>query len=64
MRLAVYDILGREVAVIEDGKLSGGNHIAARDCRSKMGQALASGVYNYRFRAGKHIAHGKLMYLR
>ena len=43
---------------------SAGNHIAAWDGRSKMGQSLAGGVYIYRLRAGKHIAHGKLMYLR
>ena len=43
---------------------SAGNHIAAWDGRSKMGQSLTSGVYIYRLQAGKFIAHGKLMYLR
>lgn len=38
-------------------KLSAGNHIAAWDGRSKMGQSLAGGVNIYRLRAGKHITH-------
>ncbi len=40
VRLAVYDVLGREVAVLAEGSLSAGEHQARLD-----GSRLASGVY-------------------
>ncbi len=40
VRLAVYDVLGREVAVLVDGRLPAGDHAAAFDAR-----ALPSGAY-------------------
>jgi len=44
--LEVYDMLGRRVAVLADGRQSAGYHTAIFD-----GSALASGVYIYRLRA-------------
>ena len=46
VRLAVYDLLGREVAVLVDGERMPGNHTATFDARG-----LASGVYFYRMTA-------------
>jgi hypothetical protein len=46
VRLAVYDRLGREVAVILDGRMDAGNHEARFDATG-----LASGVYLYRLQA-------------
>jgi plastocyanin len=43
VRLAVYDLLGREVAVLVDGTLEAGQHEAMLD-----GSALPAGVYVYR----------------
>jgi hypothetical protein len=40
VRLAVYDVLGREVAVLADGTFEPGRYEAAFD-----GRSLASGVY-------------------
>jgi hypothetical protein len=45
--LRVYDLLGREVAVLVDGEAEAGRHIAAFD-----GGGRASGVYFYRLTAG------------
>ncbi|HEX8297693.1 MAG TPA: T9SS type A sorting domain-containing protein [Rubricoccaceae bacterium] len=47
VRLAVYDVLGREVAVVTDGARSAGVHTATVDTR-----ALPSGVYVARLTAG------------
>src|SRR5690606_23738549 len=47
VRLAVYDVLGREVAVLVDGVQPAGTHRAAFDAAG-----LASGVYVYRLRTG------------
>jgi hypothetical protein len=49
VRLAVYDALGREVAVLVDREVEAGRHAAAFD-----GRALAAGVYVVRMTAGRH----------
>lgn len=46
-RLAVYDLLGREVAVLVDGPMSSGAHSVTFD-----GSGLSSGVYLVRLTAG------------
>jgi hypothetical protein len=46
VRLAVYDLLGREVAVLVNGGMSAGSHIVNFDAAS-----LGSGVYVYRLDA-------------
>src|SRR5690606_31773219 len=47
VRLAVYDVLGREVAVLVDAEVEAGRHRVAFD-----GGALAAGVYVVRMTAG------------
>lgn len=48
VRLAVYDNLGREVAVLTDGHLPAGDHSAVFDA-----SALVSGLYIIRLKAGQ-----------
>jgi hypothetical protein len=55
VRLAVYDVLGREVAVLVDGPLEAGAHAAAFD-----GSGLPSGVYVYRLAAEGAVATGRM----
>jgi hypothetical protein len=47
VRLAVYDLLGREVAVLVDGPRGAGTHAVRFNA-----EGLASGVYVYRLMAG------------
>ncbi|MEP0547985.1 MAG: PA domain-containing protein [Rhodothermales bacterium] len=47
VRVAVFDVLGREVAVVHDGPLAAGRHDLALDA-----SALPSGVYIVRVEAG------------
>ncbi len=58
VRLAVYDLLGREVAVLVDGALEAGRHRAALDAG-----ALAAGTYVYRLAAGEHVRTGRITLL-
>jgi hypothetical protein len=58
-RLAVYDVLGREVAVLVDGQVEAGSHTAVFDA-----SALAAGTYVYRLVAGSDVQTGRLMVAR
>ena len=59
VRLVVYDILGRELAVLADGRYPAGKYTFSFD-----GTNLASGVYLYRLTAGAHSAARKMLLLR
>ena len=50
VRLAVFDVRGREVAVLEDGRLEAGRHEATLD-----GRPLAPGVYVLRLEADGEV---------
>ncbi|MDX1420579.1 MAG: T9SS type A sorting domain-containing protein, partial [Rubricoccaceae bacterium] len=56
---AVYDALGREVAVLADGPAEAGLHTAALD-----GSGLPSGVYLLRFEAGTEDTTRRLTRVR
>ncbi len=55
VRLAVYDVLGREVAVLVDGTLEAGQHTATFDARG-----LSSGTYVYRLVTGQTVQTGRM----
>jgi len=59
VRLSVYDLLGREVAVLVDGYQTPGEHRVTFDARS-----LASGIYFYRLVAGGQSLSRKLVLLK
>ncbi len=59
VRLAVVDVLGREVAVLEDGEMPTGTHRATLD-----GSRLASGVYLVVLEADGHRQATKVLLLR
>lgn len=48
VKLAVYDLLGREVRVLAEGRQAAGPHEAAWDGRDGRGTEMAGGVYYYR----------------
>ncbi len=50
VRLAVYDLLGREVAVLVDGIIPAGEHSINFDAST-----LASGIYIYRLQVGSEV---------
>ncbi len=57
--LKVYDILGREVATLVNGKENAGSYSVQFD-----GSKLASGVYFYRLTAGSFVSVKKLVMLK
>ena len=56
VRLTMYDVLGRELAVLVDERQSAGSHFAKLDASS-----WPSGVYLYRLEAGNQVATGRLV---
>ena len=59
VRLGVYDLLGREVAVLVNEKKDPGTFVATLHAGG-----LASGVYFYRIQAGSFVETKKLVVLR
>jgi hypothetical protein len=59
VRLTVYDVLGREVAVLVDERRETGVHAVTFDA-----SALSSGVYVYRLEAGGAVLSKKLLLLK
>ncbi len=57
--LMVYDVLGREVETLVDGKQSPGAHVVSFD-----GTRFASGVYFYVLRAGANVKVRKMLLLK
>jgi hypothetical protein len=59
VKLTVYDLLGREVAVLVDGIKTAGTHAVQFDA-----SCLSSGIYIYRFEAAGQVRSKKLMLLK
>jgi hypothetical protein len=57
--MALYDALGREIAVLIDQRLEAGPHEHVLETRG-----LAAGLYFYRLTAGSHTATKKLTVVR
>ena len=62
--LHVYDITGRKVRTLINGRLPAGSHEVLWDGRDDTGQWVASGVYIYRLQAGKFSQSRKMLLLR
>jgi len=59
VNLTVYDILGREIAVLVNDRKNAGIHQVKFD-----GSDLASGVYFYRIQTGTYMETRKLLLMR
>ena len=62
--LDVFDVAGRKVATLEDGKLDSGPHDAPWDLTDTEGNTVASGVYFYRLAIGDETLTRKLIVVR
>ena len=59
VRLAVYDVLGRQVRVLVDGTREAGTHEVTFDASS-----LPSGVYVYRIEPGSYAATRTMLLMK
>jgi hypothetical protein len=59
VRLAVFDMLGRQVATLVDEQMAAGRHSVTFDAGN-----LSSGVYLYRLQAGNTVMTRKLTIMK
>lgn len=64
VRLAIYDLLGREVRVLVDRSYSPGTYEISWDGRDSLGRLVNSGIYFVRMTAGSFQAQRRLLFLR
>jgi hypothetical protein len=61
VRLAIYNVLGHEVAVLVDEERPAGRHGVMWDGRDADGQRMSSGIYFYVLQAGAFRASRKML---
>lgn len=59
VNLKIFDLTGREIAILVEGALTAGSHKIEFD-----GTDIASGIYFYVFAAGEHIMRKKMVLLK
>jgi hypothetical protein len=59
VQIAVYDIIGREVAILHDGKLTAGKHSIDIDATNWLG-----GIYFYKVKTAKTIVTKKMVLVK
>ncbi len=62
--LAVYDILGRKVAILADDQFDAGKHEVTWNGKNELSQQVASGVYFYRMKAGDFEQSRKMLLVK
>ena len=62
--ITVLNVDGQKVRTLIDGQQHSGSHIISWDGRNEAGQALASGTYFYRIRAGAFVRTCKMILMR
>jgi aminopeptidase N len=62
--LAVYDLLGREIAVIAHGQFEAGTHTVRWEGTDAGGARVATGVYFCRLRAGTYVETRRMAVIR
>ncbi|MEI7553499.1 MAG: T9SS type A sorting domain-containing protein [Verrucomicrobiota bacterium] len=63
-KLAVYDMLGREVCTLVNGMVNAGYFETTWNGRNTNGAQVSSGMYMYRIEAGSFIAAKKMLLLK
>jgi hypothetical protein len=64
VKLAIYDVLGREIQVLQSGVQAAGTHRVIWDGRDSDNEHVPSGVYLYRLTAGSFELTRKIVVVR
>jgi flagellar hook assembly protein FlgD len=63
-RLAIYDVAGRQVAVLTDGVRAAGRHTVPWDGRDTRGNVVPDGVYFVRLETADWVTSRKVVIAR
>jgi hypothetical protein len=63
-RIAIYDLLGREIVLLENRPFNAGYHQVVWQGRDKYGNAIPSGMYFYRMEANGFSSTRKMVFLK
>ena len=63
-RLFIYDLLGREVAILVNKKIDAGYYNVRWDGRNQYGQSVGAGVYFYQIQSTGFIRTHKMLLLK
>jgi hypothetical protein len=64
VHLAIYDMTGREIVKLADGREQVGQNSISWDGRDNNGKLVSSGVYIYRIKADNFIESKKMVFIR
>lgn len=64
VRLSVFDVIGREVALLVNENQMPGRYTVRWEGRGNSGQILASGVYFYRLESGGNASAKKMIFMK
>lgn len=64
VELTVYDLAGREVATLAQGRFAAGEHVVNWNGVDRAGRVVPSGAYLYRLRTGAESHVRKLVFVR
>ena len=64
VKLAVYDLTGRRVVLLADGRREAGRYTVAWDGRDSSGRTMPSGLYLVRIEAGDFKQTKKLLLVK
>ena len=64
VRLSIYDLTGRRVALLVNGEKQAGKHQVVWNGTTDTGRAAPSGVYVYRLEAGSFTAVRRMLLLK
>ncbi len=64
VRAEIFDMVGRRIATLADGRFAAGTHALHWDARDAAGRGVSSGAYFCRIIAGDRSETRKMLYLR
>ncbi|MCA9728693.1 MAG: FlgD immunoglobulin-like domain containing protein [Candidatus Eisenbacteria bacterium] len=64
VQIKIFDVSGREVSTVADGRFEAGSHTVDWNGRDAAGHEVASGVYYYRMNTGSYTATRSLIISR
>ena len=64
VELTVFDLAGREVATLAQGKFAAGEHVVSWNGADRAGRLVPSGAYMYRLKTGDQAQVRKMLFVR